>query len=118
MKRPLLALLLTGAAAAPAAADTATFSFTGAEQQFVVPAGVTSVHVAAAGARGGAGAQGDAEGGAGATAGGDLAVRPGQILYVEGGGPGGDAGTAMGGAGGPGGFNGGAAGGSGLGSGY
>src|SRR5262245_57927918 len=55
---PLLALGAALLAAGPAQAATVTFASTGAEQTFVVPPGVTSLHVVAvggAGANGGAG---------------------------------------------------------------
>ena len=69
------------ALALPASADAATASFvTGAEQTFVVPAGVSSVHVVALGAPG---ASGGASGGRGAWVSGDLPVAPGQTLFVE-----------------------------------
>ena len=75
--------------AAPAGAVTTTFSYTGAQQQFVVPAGVTSVHVLAVGGRGGNGlAPGGGVGGAPAEVSGDVEVLPGQTLYVEVGGVG------------------------------
>ena len=82
-------------AAAPAGATTtATFLYTGSQQQFVVPAGVTSVHVLAVGGRGGNGlAPGGGLGGAPAEVSGDLEVFPGQTLYVEVGGVGIEAGT-------------------------
>lgn len=80
--------------------------FTGGEQTFVVPAGVTSVHVSASGATGGQGQRIWYEynsplypGALGASASGDIAVTPGSILYVSVGG--------QGGIGGGGGFNGG-----------
>ncbi|HEY8304390.1 MAG TPA: choice-of-anchor D domain-containing protein [Solirubrobacteraceae bacterium] len=65
-----------------------TFSSTGAEQSFVVPAGVTSVRVKAIGAPGEAAFsegpfQSPAPGGAGAVAAGMLPVTPGETLYVE-----------------------------------
>ena len=97
----LCALLL---AAAPAQATTQTFLFTGAEQTFEVPGGVTSVEVVAVGGHGGA-SEALVPGGAAAVVTGDLVVTPGQTLYVEVGGNGKD-----GGEGGAGGFNGGAAG--------
>jgi Glycine rich protein len=68
-------------AAAPAQAATASFSSTGAEQVFSVPAGVTSLAVTAIGAAGSA--VGGAAGGRGATLSGTIAVTPGQMLYVE-----------------------------------
>src|SRR5258708_29987234 len=70
--------------AAPAGAVTVTFLSTGAQQKFVVPAGVTSVHVLAVGGAGGTGlAPGGGAGGAAAEVSGDLEVFPGQTLYVE-----------------------------------
>lgn len=95
----LCAMLL---GAAPAQATTQTFLFTGAEQTFKVPGGVTSVHVVAIGGGGGSSS------GIGGVAGqvtGDLTVTPGQTLYVEVGGRGQDGGN-----GGAGGFNGGGSG--------
>ena len=107
-----------GFAAAPpagAATQTVTFGYTGAEQQLVVPAGVTSVRVTATGAAGGRGSGGSTSmiaGGRGAMVSATIAVSPGQTLYVEVGGVGGDANVKQGGAAG---FNGG---GSSLDSGY
>lgn len=95
-----------------ARAATQTFTFTGSEQTFVVPAGVTRLHVVAIGGRGGE--AGSVAGGAAAKAEADFTVTPGQTLYVEVGGNGQDVidGTA-----GAGGFNGGGAGGGGAGGG-
>jgi hypothetical protein len=93
------------AAAAPAQAITVTYTHTGGEQTFVVPAGVFSIQVVAVGGSGGSSA---AAGGAAAQVSGTLPVTPGQTLYVEVGGKGQD-----GVSGGAGGFNGGAAGGGG-----
>lgn len=92
------------------AADPVTvpFAFTGAEQSWVVPVGVTSIHVVAVG---GAGGKREASpGGRGARVEGGLEVAAGTTLFVEVGGNGGDvaAGQVQGG---PGGFNGGGAGG-------
>jgi Glycine rich protein len=98
------------ASAAPAsAATTQAFAFTGTEQTFTVPTGVTSLHVVAVGAKGGNGSDESAKklggpGGLGASVEADLPVTPGQVLYVEVGGTG-----ANGSAGGAGGFNGGGA---------
>jgi hypothetical protein len=50
-----LGATLAGAWPAAAGALTTTFLFTGAEQKFVVPTGVTSVHLLAVGGRGGNG---------------------------------------------------------------
>lgn len=100
-----LALLLAGHAAPQRVlAASQTFRFTGGEQTFTVPAGVTSIHVVAiggAGASGGNTSGGSTVGGAGgfgASVSGDLSVTAGQTLYVEVGGNGSGAG---------GGFNGG-----------
>jgi glycine rich protein len=101
-----LAAALAGATAGRAAAATATFAHTGGEQAYVVPPGVTSVHVVAIGARGGKGSDDGlnlgGSGGFGDRLEADLAVSPGQTLFVEVGGSGAD-----GLAGGAGGFNGG-----------
>lgn len=100
----LAALILAlGWAASSAQATTTTFLYTGAEQTFVVPGGVTSVHVVAIGGSGGAAT--DASGGVAAEAIGNVNVTPGQTLYVEVGGKGKGLGE-----GGQGGFNGGASG--------
>jgi hypothetical protein len=65
----------------PRVPDTYTFAYTGAIQQFVVPNRVTSIQVAAIGARGGTGARGQV-GGAGANITTSLNVTPGQILWI------------------------------------
>ena len=78
------AVLGITATAAPAAAET--YLFTGAEQTYTVPAGVSKVHVVAVGGRGGSahpGASGRPQGGSGALVTADLPVSPGQTLYVE-----------------------------------
>jgi hypothetical protein len=93
--------LLAGAPAT-AGAETRNFLSTGAEQTFTVPAGVTSIHVIAVGASGGTGGNSPVAGGFGAVAIADVAVTPGQVLYVNVG-TNGAAGTGPGG----GGFNGG-----------
>jgi hypothetical protein len=74
-----LALGLTGASSA--LAETVTFKSTSKEQEFKVPAGVTSVHVLAIGS-GGENAT-SAAGGLGAIVSGDLTVKPEQVIYVE-----------------------------------
>jgi hypothetical protein len=99
-------------ATAIAQADTVAFSSTGSEQAFTVPAGVTSIHVVAIGAPGGA--AGNDAGGRGAQATADLAVTPGEALYVEVGAKGGDGDPQGFGPGGAGGFNGGGGGGPGV----
>jgi hypothetical protein len=92
---------------ARAAAVTASFAFTGAEQSLTVPAGVTSVHVLVVGAPGAAGSGPfGGHGGSGAQVSADLPVVAGEILFVEVGGTGGSVTDAAG----PGGFNGGGAG--------
>lgn len=84
-------VLLPGAAAAdPLPADcsqagrtvTCTYGFTGGEQTFDVPAGVTMIGVTATGGSGGSGSGGSAPG-AGATVTADLPATPSQPLYVE-----------------------------------
>lgn len=75
-----------------ARAGATTFTFTGAEQAYVVPNGVTEVSISAVGAAGGNGCQGIASqpfsGGQGAELRGDFAVSPGSVLYVDVGGVG------------------------------
>jgi hypothetical protein len=89
---------------------TVNYDYTGSEQTFTVPAGVTSIDVVATGAAGGSGST-PTSGGTGGSGGegeqvsGTLAVIPGNTLYVEVGGVGADGTTS---AGGTGGFNGGA----------
>lgn len=81
--------------AEPASAANQTFYFTGGEQTFTVPAGIKSIHVVAIGAKGGKGSDsGSSIGGSGGLGGrleADLAVSPGQLLFVEVGGPGSNA---------------------------
>ena len=98
----LCAVALAGsAAAAPtvgctptAGATTCEFAYTGAEQSFTVPAGISSVHVLAQGGIGDG-----PVGGGGALVEADLTVTPGDTLYVEVGGSGQDGGFNGGGAG-------------------
>ncbi len=99
------------AVAAPgvARATDVTFLPTGAEQTFIVPAGVTTVHAIAVGGKGADGAESGGAGGFGALVTADLSVTPGQTLYIEVGANGGSADSGS-----SGGFNGGGAGGSGL----
>jgi hypothetical protein len=112
MRKFALFLAVTGlllAAQNASAAPTVTrFDFTGAQQSFTVPAGITSMHVVAIGGKGGANHYQTVFGGFGAVVSADVAVTPGQVLIVVVGGNGGDAET---GPGGEGGFNGGGAGG-------
>jgi Bacterial Ig-like domain (group 3) len=104
----LFALAVTSPAAAALPSNcsqsgstvTCTFSATGSEQTFTVPAGVSSVTATAVGGVGAAGTANGGAGGLGATVTGDLSVTPAGVLYVEVGGNG--AGTT-------GGFNGGGA---------
>lgn len=59
---------------------TVTFSYTGSEQQFTVPAGISAVTALAIGGHGGAHSN---AGGEGASTSGSFAVSAGQTLYVE-----------------------------------
>jgi hypothetical protein len=103
-----LCLLVLAIAAAPATATTKVFEYSGGEQTFVVPDGVHAMQLLLIGGRGG---EGGAEGGSAAEVGGEVAVTPGETLYLEvaGNGRSGDEGGGAA-------FNGGAAGGT-LGSG-
>src|SRR5262245_15534463 len=92
---------------------TLTYGVTGATETFTVPSGVTTLHVVAVGGRGGLAAHGDDPGGAGARIEGDLAVTPGQVLYVT---VGANGAPGTGSLGGPGAFGGGGAGGAGGGN--
>jgi hypothetical protein len=105
----VLVLTLALGFCASAFAETKTFEYSGGQQEFKVPAGVTSIAVEAVGAAG-AGAQGEVTvdkltfaaggaGGRGAVVTGQVSVTPGSTLYVEVGGAGGQP---------TGGFNGGA----------
>ena len=78
MKRIVVGCLMAVAALA-AEAQVVTFVYTGAPQSFVVPPGVTSVHIAARGAEGWTGTN---PGGLGGSAEGDLAVTPGETLDI------------------------------------
>jgi hypothetical protein len=92
--------LVTATSAHAAHATTTTFTSIGAEQRFTVPANVTRVDVVAIGAPGGSASGGgntNAPGGLGARAVADLAVHPGERLYVEVGGAGGSPPFAAGG---------------------
>ena len=71
-----------------AQAATQRFAYTGGEQVFTVPAGVRSLHAVGVGARGGADGAADGAGGFGSKAAADLAVTPGEVLYIEVGGNG------------------------------
>jgi hypothetical protein len=74
--------VLVGAGVSVATARADSFGFTGGEQAYVVPAGVTAVQVDATGAPGGTGCM-TTTGGEGATITADFAVSPGSVLYVE-----------------------------------
>src|SRR4051794_41512588 len=108
-------LLLAGQSSASAAPPSQTFTFTGAEQPFTVPAGVTSMHVVAIGAKGGKGSQTPAAGGFGSVVSADVAVTPGDVVKIVVAGNGGDAVGAVGGTGGFSGRGGGGGGGGGAG---
>ena len=69
----------------PAAASATTFSYTGSEQTYTVPAGATEIHVVAVG---GSGYGMSAAGGEGAIVAADLPVTAGTPLFVEVGGNG------------------------------
>lgn len=103
-------LVLLALAPISASAATRVFGYTGGEQTYLVGPDVHSLHVVAIGAPGGDGSddppnQFGGLGGFGARLEGDLAVTPGQMLFVEVGGIGADGGGVAG--GGKGGFNGG-----------
>lgn len=71
-----------GSCSTTAGTRTCTFAPTGSEDTFVVPTGVSTISVVATGAPGARGYQGQSAG-RGAQVSGDLAVTPGQTLYVE-----------------------------------
>ncbi len=86
------ALTAPGARAIGCGSASGQFSSTGAEQEYVVPAGVHTVTIAAIGAPGGAGT--NSSGGKGAAVSADITVTPCEALYVEVGGPGADQGSS------------------------
>ena len=93
MKRGRFALGVLGPVAmcpASAGAAVSTFSYTGGEQTYVVPSGQTAGAIVATGAAGGGPVSG-LTGGRGAVVSGRLRVIPGEVLYIEVGGPGGPA---------------------------
>ena len=103
----LLASALPPIPASAAEPTEVAFTSTGAEQTWVVPADVTSIHVVVVGGHGG-----DFNpGGHGHSVTGDLAVTPGTTLYIE---VGGNGANSIGLNGAAGGFNGGGTGGSGT----
>jgi hypothetical protein len=77
----LIAVSLWAPVVSAASPVDVPFFFTGAEQSWVVPTGVTSIHVVVIGGHGMA--NGSLQGGFGASVSGDLAVTPGTTLYVE-----------------------------------
>jgi hypothetical protein len=90
---PVLFAAALGLAVMPAIASaaTTTFSYTGAEQSYTVPPGVAALYVTATGAAGGGPTSGTSlVPGRGAVAMGKVDVTPGQTLYVEVGGVGGN----------------------------
>jgi hypothetical protein len=96
---------------------TCTYAYTGSEQTFSAPAGVTTVHVDAIGGAGGGQSISSAKGGKAAEVTGDVTLPPQGTLYVEVGGAGSPGGgspsSQSGGTSGAGGFNGGGNGGAG-----
>lgn len=83
----LACALSAGVALAAAPKVTETFESTGTEQSFTVPAGVTSLRVRAIGEGGEDGtevfSEAPAAGGLGGVVAGQLAVTPGEVIYVE-----------------------------------
>ncbi len=73
----VLAAIAFGAVSASAE----TFTYTGGEQECLVPAGMTHLDVVAIGGRGGEAFFGE-PGGVGGVVGGELQVHPGEVLYV------------------------------------
>lgn len=85
----ILVCLLACAAIAPVGAHGQTFSYTGSEQSYLIPAGVAEVHIVAAGAPGKGPAAGPITAGLGAVVSADVPIPMGQVvLYVEVGGSG------------------------------
>jgi hypothetical protein len=92
------------AAASCVQAYTHTFSSTGAEQCFQVPAGVSELHIVAVGGHGSRAIfESGGEGGAGALVSGDIGVVPFEVLYIEVGANGNSSGSTVFGGGGGGG---------------
>src|SRR5690242_12884418 len=83
----LFAILAAAAFPTAASAHQATFSFTGGEQTFTVPGGVTRLFLTATGGAGGGANY--FPGGRGAIVSGTIPVSPQQVLYIEVGGDGG-----------------------------
>ena len=105
----------TGVLSSSGSTDTCTFSYTGGDQTWTVPAGVTTASFDVQGAQGGnvetSPGVSYTTGGLGGEATADLSVSPGATATVVVGGQGGSASGCGGGGAGAGGFNGGAAGG-------
>jgi len=66
----------------PVPSVSQTFTYTGSDQQFTVPAGITSLTVTLSGAAGACGFNGGGAGGSGGFVSGTLPVTPGQLLYL------------------------------------
>src|SRR5690349_14731941 len=83
--------VLTAVALCPAsaAAQASTFSYTGGEQTYTVPSGVHVLSITAIGAQGGGPVSCCLQAGRGAIVSGSVDVTPGQVVYVEVGGTGG-----------------------------
>jgi Glycine rich protein len=77
----LVALTLGAPVASAATPVDVPFAYTGAEQSWLVPAGVTTVHVTLTGGRGGAAT--GTTGGFGGRVSGDIAVSAGTTIFVE-----------------------------------
>jgi hypothetical protein len=107
----LIGALAVGVTPANAAPGEQVFTYTGAEQTFTVPAGVSSITVTAIGGRGGGSTEKPAFGGLGGSVESAFPVTPGVTLYVEVGGDGQQNAADIGGGGG---FNGGGQGGAGT----
>ena len=82
-RRFLATLVIAVAWLTAAVAHAATFSYTGAEQSYTVPAGVSSLSITALGAPGGGPQSGGLAAGRGADVSGVVNVSAGQVLYVE-----------------------------------
>jgi hypothetical protein len=62
--------------------DSIVYSYTGSIQQYIVPAGITSLNIKASGANGGSGGNGAFPGGFGASMSGDFSVNSGDTLFI------------------------------------
>lgn len=93
-----LGVSLLVAVAWPGNVAATTFNYTGSLQTYTVPSGVTTIHIVAKGAQGGAVASD--QGGLGAMMSGDFTVTPGEVLNVIVGGQGSQANTTSSGGGG------------------